>query len=176
MSQGQDRAVGLADLIRKTSPMPHLFQGLEHPVISAVSLGLGIPDFSKPGYYRLSEFWRRRQRHIDAHNIADALGKYPQLPTTFDGGLPSESFGRRSNRLIIGETYFFESIGEGGTVGTVTTVSVSEEQKAIYFGMTDQNGLSSICSQPMSDEECRHLVPDLSAYAPKMHVPRLMLI
>ena len=124
----------------------------EHPVISAVSLGLGIPDFSKPGYYRLSEVWRRRQRHIDAHNIADALGKYPQLPTTFDGGLPSESFGRRSNRLIIGETYFFESIGEGGTVGTVTTVSVSEEQKAIYFGMTDQNGLTRL--RGLAAQEC----------------------
>jgi len=30
-----------------------------------------------------------------------------RFPSTFDGSLPSEAFGRQSSRVLIGETYFF---------------------------------------------------------------------
>ena len=124
-----------------------------HPAITAIPLGLGMPDFDRPGYYRLSKIWRRKQRHIDAHNIGDALARYPQLPSTFDGGLPSESFDGRSSRVRIGETYFFSDVGDGGMVGTVTAATVNEAGKEAWIGITWQNGVSQICRHPMSDEE-----------------------
>jgi hypothetical protein len=97
--------------------------------------GLGISDFSKPGYYRLSEIYRRKQKHIDAYDIMEAFGKYPQLPTTFNGSLPSTVKGNPYDRIIIGETYFFEGIGERGEgdIATVTTATVDEIAKTAYI-------------------------------------------
>jgi hypothetical protein len=111
--------------------------------------GLGIPDFSKPGMYRVSEIYRRKQKHIDAHDIMEAFAKYPQLPPTFDGSLPSSLKGKPYDRIIIGETYFFEGIDGKGAVATITTASVDENAKTAYFGTS--NG--QILTRPMSDDE-----------------------
>jgi hypothetical protein len=125
----------------------------EHPVVTAIPLGLGMPDFNRPGFFRLSEVYRLRQKHIDAHHIGTALAKYAQLPSTFDGGLPSESFGGCASRVIIGETYFFENLGDGGTVGTVTAATVNDQGTETYLGITDQNGVGQILRKPMSEQE-----------------------
>ncbi len=111
--------------------------------------GLGIPDFAKSGYYRLSEVYRRKQRHIDAYDIMEAFKDYPKLPTTFDGSLPSEIFNKNPQHLKIGETYFFEDIGESGLVATVTSATVSESERVIYIG-TDKG---QILTRPISDDE-----------------------
>ena len=62
----------------------------DRPHIALAPSGLGIPDFNRPGFYRLSEVYRQKRKHIDAHDIAAAFIKYPQFPPTFDGSLPSE--------------------------------------------------------------------------------------
>lgn len=111
--------------------------------------GLGIHDFAKIGEFSFSEIYRRKQKHMDAHKIAEAFLTYGKLPTTFDGSLPSETFSEKSNRIVIGETYFFEEIGEGGTVATVTTATVDEAEKAVYVG-TDKG---QILSKKMSNDE-----------------------
>jgi len=112
---------------------------------------LGIPDFGKVGHYHLSEIYRRKQKHIDAHDIMAAFGKYPQLPTTFDGSLPSSVKGKAYDRIIIGETYFFEGIGEQGQgcIGTVTSATVNENAKVAYIGIST----GQILSKPMTDDE-----------------------
>lgn len=114
--------------------------------------GFGIPDFAKTGNFRLSEVYRRKQKHIDAYDIIAAFRKYPQLPPTFDGSLPSNTYGKPYDRLIIGETYHFEEIGENGIIGTVTTATVLENEKKIYCAITTGDGASHILTQPMSDE------------------------
>ncbi len=58
-------------------------------------------------------------------------------------------FHANSNRLIIGKTYFFEDIGEKGLTATVTSATVNELEKFIYFA-TDKG---HILTQPISDEE-----------------------
>jgi SEC-C motif len=139
----------------------------EHPVVSAIPLGLGMPDFNRPGSYRLSEVYRLRQKHIDAHEIGIALTKYAQLPSTFDGGLPSESFGGCASRVIIGETYFFESLRDGGTVGTVgtvTTATVDEQGKEALIGIVDQSGTGLILRKPMSEQELADYQAHSDAY------------
>ena len=72
-----------------------------HTVLAA--FGLGIPDFNRPGEYRLVEMYRQKRKHADAFHIAESFGKYPQLPTTFDGSLPSDALEGKS-RPVIGET------------------------------------------------------------------------
>jgi len=111
--------------------------------------GLGIPDFAKRGHFRLSELYRRKQRHIDAYEIMEAFRDYPKLPETFDGSLPSETFSDNPQHLKIGETYFFEDIGENGLVATVTSATVNETKKLIYIG-TDKG---QILTRPISDDE-----------------------
>ena len=125
----------------------------EQPGHAVMAYGLGIPDFSKPGNYRLSEIYRRKQKHVDAHDIVEAFRKYPQFPITFDGTLPSEAFNKHSQRLVIGETYFFEDIGEIGEVGTVTTATVNESEKIICFAITTKDGKNEILTRPISEDE-----------------------
>ena len=125
---------------------------LEHaPVESAFyAHGLGMSDFSKPGMKRLSQMYREKKKHIDAHNIAEFFKKYPHIPQNFDGSLSPATL---SQRLVIGEYYFFEDIGENGVVGRVITATVSEAEKKIYIAIQTQDGTSQIFTKPMSQEE-----------------------
>jgi hypothetical protein len=116
--------------------------------IAALPFGVGIHDFNRPGNYRLLEAHRLKQKHIDAYDIGEALQKYPQLPSTFDGSLPSETLYGDNGRVLIGETYFFDYIDGKGLLATVTSTAVVESEKKMYIG-TDKG---SILSFPMSDE------------------------
>ena len=116
--------------------------------------GLGIPDFGKPGKIRLSDWYRQKQKHKDAHKVIEALKTYPQIPDTFDGRPASEVFGKSSsNRLLIGETYFFEDIGEHGLVGKVSSVAVSEREKIAYVAVNSIDGKGNILKSELSDNE-----------------------
>jgi len=125
----------------------------EQPGCAIMAYGLGIPDFSKPGHYRLSAIYKRKQKHIDAHDVVESFKIYPKIPPTFDGKLPSESFNDDPQRLLIGETYFFNDIGEKGVTGTVTSATVNEPEKRVYFAITSEDGKSQILTKPMSDAE-----------------------
>lgn len=119
----------------------------------ALAFGLGMPDFSKPGPVALPDWYKRKQRHIDAHSIFESCRSYPQIPSTFDGSPPSESF-ENSKRLLVGETYFFEDAGEDGVLGTVTSVAVVEEEKRAYVAVIDLNrNQSKILTNELSDRE-----------------------
>jgi hypothetical protein len=128
--------------------------------IVGVPIGVGIADFNRPGNYRLSEAHRLKQKHIDAYNIGDALLKYPQLPTTFDGSLPSETLHGDKSRVIIGETYHFDGINGDGLIAKVTTATVDEAKKQALIG-TDSG---AILSYPMSDEALADYKANPDAY------------
>jgi hypothetical protein len=123
------------------------------PSIAAVPFGLGMPDYNRPGYFSLGEIYRQRQKHVDAHHIGNALLEFTKFPSTFDGTMPSEAFGARSSRVKIGETYFFENVGEKGLLGTVTSATVNDAEKAAYIAITGTDGASQIIRQPMSDQQ-----------------------
>lgn len=119
---------------------------------SIMAHGLGMPDFGRPGYYRFQDLYRQKQKHIDAHNILQAFKTYTQLPATFDGSLPSMSFGR-DERLIIGESYDFVDVGDKGVVGTVTDVTISEETKTRMCAIQCEDGRSMLLEGKITDEE-----------------------
>ena len=105
--------------------------------------------------------WSKLSAKAEARRRVQRCGgfqKYPQLPTTFDGSLPSDNL-RDKPRPMIGETYLFEGVANlpasvgGNLVATVTTATVLESEKTAYIGVTDQNGRSHILSEPMTDQQ-----------------------
>ena len=138
------------------------------PGHAAFPFGLGIPDFNRPGLVRLTEAYKRKQEHIDAHNIGDAIAKLLNFPTTFDGSLPSEKFGAQSERIQIGQSYFFEDAGNGGFVGTVTTATVNDGERRVYLGVTNMEGKSVILTQPMSEAAFKDYKAHPEAYFGKI--------
>jgi hypothetical protein len=113
-------------------------RGLNAPAAFAgFFFGLGIPDLNRPGNRRVSDAYRTKLKHIDVHHIGDALQTYYRFPTTFDGGLPSETF-QGTSRVMVGNTYCFGDPENGGVVGTVTYASVNEAESAMYVAISDQ--------------------------------------
>jgi hypothetical protein len=108
-------------------------------------------DFWVPEAQRISDIYRRKQKHIDIHKLLEACKKYPQIPTTFDGSLPSQALGK-GQPVTIGETYFFDCIGEKGQLGTVTTATVHESEKQVVFSVATEDGLCHLLREPISDE------------------------
>jgi hypothetical protein len=127
----------------------------DDPVIIAFPLGLGMPEFNRPGLMRLSEAYARKQKHIDIYNICESLEKYLLFPATFDGSLPSDNSSEPTKRrAIVGETYLFENVGgHEDMVGTVTSATVIEQEKAAYIAITRAQGGSVILKQEMTDEQ-----------------------
>jgi hypothetical protein len=142
----------------------------ENPRMVLVPLGLGIPDFNKVGSIRIVEKYKNDQKHREAIEIAQSFQDLVNFPSTFDGALPSEAHGQ-SRRILIGETYHFEGIGESEMVATVTTSTVDEEKGVIYIGVTDQRGKSHILTQPMTKEELQDYKNHSDAYFGKLTDP-----
>jgi hypothetical protein len=91
------------------------------------------------------------KKHIDIHNLCEACAKYPQIPTTFDGSLPSEGQGKGSP-IKIGQSYFFDCLGEKGQLGTVTTATVLESEKQVHYTIIAEDGTNHLLAEPISDE------------------------
>lgn len=130
---------------------------------AALPFGLGMPDFNRPGYKRLSEAYLQKLAHIDAHRIGEAFNKYLQWPRTFDGRLASEAF-HGSQRILIGETYRFPDGSGGEVVGTVTAATVNEPESKVYFAISDEQGNAKLLSQPMTAEELADYKANADAY------------
>jgi hypothetical protein len=119
--------------------------------IAAVPFGLNMRDFNRPGHYRLFDAWKNKRKHADAFNICQSIGRIATFPATFDGSLPSETFGRESNRPVIGGAYFFDNGKGGGTLGTITSAIVMENTREVAFSVATSEGKSLLCKQPMSE-------------------------
>jgi hypothetical protein len=137
-------------------------------VTVSLPFGLGC-DFVKPGQMTLSERCRREQRHRHGHEIIDALKNDLNFPTTFDGSLPSETWGA-GRRALLGETYLFEDVGEHGTVGTVTDAVVNDANEAL-LSIRTLDGSHIILTKPMSDEEMNDYRRHPDAYFGRVVTP-----
>ena len=123
------------------------------PSHAAAPFGLGMPDFNRPGMKRVGDAYRQKQKHIDVHTIGQSIQHYLHFPSTFDGKLPSESFGRSASRIVIGGTYSFPDVGDGSITGTLTSAIVDEEKKEAIIAVTADDGRSHLLRWPMSSED-----------------------
>lgn len=133
--------------------------------LSTLPYGLGMSDFISNKPIRLIDWYKNKQKHIDAHNIIYSFNDYLNFPQTFDGTMPSERLGKTGNRIIIGEKYFFEDIGDNGAVATVTEATIDEQNKKIII-IADGKYLM-YC--PISDDELSDFKRHRDAYFGKIH-------
>jgi hypothetical protein len=123
------------------------------PAAAAAPFGLGLPDFNRPGVVRVTDAYRAKRKYIDAHEIGQSFLRYLSFPTTFDGSLPSETFGGTQGHVKIGERYFFTNAdGDNGVAGTVTAVSVDENNKELIVAVSD-DAQTALLKYPMTDGE-----------------------
>lgn len=125
----------------------------DHIGSAALAHGLGMPDFGKPGEYRISEIWRHKQKHKDAHGIIETIRSYPNVPMTFDGSIPVDDTTERE-RVKIGERYIFPDGKGGSRLGEVTTAIMTDDKK-LMVGVSYEDGTSAILTRQASDEEFR---------------------
>jgi hypothetical protein len=148
---------------------------LEGPAQLAVfPFGLGMPDFNRPGFYRMSERYKRDKKHADALKVADGLSKLPKLPSTFDGSLANVTLRGERPPIIIGERYNFEGAGPGGKDlhGTVADATIVEAEKATYVVVNAEDGTSCILKEPMTDGQINDYKAHPDAYFGKVVRPQ----
>ncbi len=146
----QDLKKGEAAYVIVTNISFHRSLQSEPPGHALMSYGLGN-DYQVKGQCRVSDFYRRKQKHIDIHRIVEAVLSYPHFPSTFDGSLPSEMSGAPPERVIIGETYSFEDVGGCNIVGTVEGVNMIESEKAMMIFVRTVEGQHLLLTRPVSD-------------------------
>jgi len=124
--------------------------------LAVMPFGLNMPDFNRSDLMTMREHYLRLKKHTDAFRIAETFPGLLRIPTTFDGSLPSETFGG-SQRIYIGETYDF-----GGDIGvaTVTSASADADRKEVLIGT--HNG--QILIRPMSNAEAEDYRQNSDAY------------
>lgn len=121
---------------------------------TVLAFGLGIDDFAKIGPTTLSNWYRGKKNHSDAHALIESMRSYPQLPETIDGRPLSVVFNTgRSVRLLIGKNYFFEVVAGNGIVGTLKQVLVDAPKSTAKVIVTTQSGRDVILDIPLSKTE-----------------------
>ena len=118
-------------------------------------VGLGIPDFARPGLIRLSDFYMQGQKHADALLVAEELARILNWPTTFDGSLPSNLVGGEPPPILIGESYCFEGAGRNGKdiVGTVINATMLEEVKSVLVEVRCADDSHCVFKLPVSETQ-----------------------
>ena len=109
----------------------------DDPIIIALPMGLGMPEFNRPGIMRVIEAHRSQAGHIDIYNVCEFAREISRLPIHLRRFVATPSKATlaaacRSARLIS-----FEGIGgPDGTVGTVTSATVNVAEKKAYIAIT----------------------------------------
>lgn len=117
--------------------------------------GLGIPDFNRSGYMRLSEIYRRDLKHSDALSVAESMQNLLKFPTTFDASMPASALFGEMDPIQIGERYEFEGARpDGGSlVGVVTDAMVDESKKEVVVCVQSDDGKSYLLREKMTNTQ-----------------------
>lgn len=140
--------------------------------LAALPFGLGMPDFNRPGRFRLSERYLQDRKHADALRIAEAFGRLLSFPSTFDGSMPSVGLHGELPPVTIGETYNFEKAGPAGQdlVGTVTSAIVMAKEGEAMIGVTSGE-TSFLLKERMSDRQLADYKAHPDAYFGRVERP-----
>lgn len=121
----------------------------------AIPTSVGIADFNRSGFHKLSDVYRREKKHADALRVAESLAHTLRFPTTFDGSMPATTLMGERPPLAIGERYCFEGAGPEGDdiTGTVTDVTVMETLKAAMIAVNTDDGRHLLLRENLSDAQ-----------------------
>lgn len=120
---------------------------------AVLAFGLGIPNFAKSGMITLSNWYRAKQEHVDAHKLLESMQTYPQIPESFDGQPLEIEPRQKSARLFVGQDYFFTGKNGGGIVGVLRQVLVDEAHCSANAIVETYGGTTSIIDVQLTKQE-----------------------
>ena len=141
----------------------------------SIPCGVGIPDFNRSGYMKLSEIYLRDRKHKDALQVCKGLEKLISFPTTFDGSMVATAIFGELPPVQIGERYNFEGAGADGgdMIGTVTSATVFEAKKEVTIGVQTDDGRAYLLQEKMTDAQFFDYNTQPEAYFGKVqYVPK----
>lgn len=142
-------------------------RNLDHkPIVLVPPHGYRIPDFNKPASIPVVERYRQDQKHADIYEIAKCFHALDELPTTFDGSLPSETLHGEIPRIKIGGVYEFEGLN-GPTQGIVRSATVVANTKTIWVSVESKEG-HGLYEEQMSDAAFEDWQANKEAYFGKI--------
>lgn len=142
-------------------------RNLDHkPIVLVLPHGYRIPDFNKPTPIPVVERYRQDQKHADIYEIAKCFHGLDELPTTFDGSLPSETIHGEIARMKIGGVYEFEG-PNGLAQGVVRSATVMETDKTIWASVETKDG-HGLYTEQMSDAAFEDWLANKDSYFGKV--------
>ncbi len=145
------------------------------PQMICIPGSVGIPDFNRSGHMKLSEIYRRDQRHSDALRVGESMSKLLSFPTTFDGSMPGTTLKGEEPPVQIGETYNFEGAGPDGSdlIAEVTDAIVDEKAKEAIIAIWTPDKQAIVLKHPMTDGQLNDYRANKEAYFGRIkHVPK----
>ena len=141
----------------------------------SIPTGMGMSDFNRPGYMKLSEIYTRDKKHADALQVCESLAKLLSFPTTFDGSMSATALFGELPPVQIGEKYNFDGAGADGKgmVGTVTDAIVLEAEKEITVAIQTDDDKAYLLKQKITDTQLADYKAHPDAYFGKVkYVPK----
>lgn len=121
----------------------------------AAFLGYKIRDFGEGAKFEsIRAAVRARERHIEVFGLMKSMAEHAELPSTFDGQLPSIAFGERvAPRLMVGQRYLVPD-SSGKDVPGILADAVVNVEKGEAIGIYNlDRGEAIIATCPLSAEE-----------------------
>lgn len=141
----------------------------------SIPLGMGIPDFNRPGHLKLSEIYRRDKKHADVLRVGESMEKLLSFPTTFDGSMAACTLFDERPPVQIGERYNFEGAGPDGEdiVATVTDAIVDETDKEVTIAIYTNDDKAYLLREKISDAQLADYQAHPDAYFGRIkYVPK----
>lgn len=120
-----------------------------------VPTSVGIPDFNRPGNFRLRDVYLRERKHADALRVAEGMANILRFPITFDGSMPATTLLGERPPLVIGERYLFQGVGPTGEdlAAKVVDVQVMDAWKAAMVIVATDDGRNLILREDLSEAQ-----------------------
>jgi hypothetical protein len=148
---GQPRPAGYVFV---TNSPWDLYLNAPAPRATVVAEGFQLPTFNR-GFVAqsLRHIIDAREAEIEMHALLQSIKDHHEIPSTFDGEIPAYAFNPSLERVMVGQRYMVKDHDGVERLGEVTGASVLEEQQAVYFGVTFEDGPPGICTKPLPKEE-----------------------
>ena len=121
---------------------------------AALLTGIGIDKIAEDvRFHSLRELAEFRAEHQDVFRVAKEFTNM-SIPRTLDGSLPAKAFGKPGQQpILIGERYLVPTQDGTEAPGELLSAHVDEHAGSVMAMVRLDDGMTIICSMPLSAEE-----------------------